>query len=190
MALISGDAKRIGDAFSGALVVGRETDAHMAVVRTLIWPLIDKKWRAHDVGIKSRNTGWPPTFMGTIGYSAGEHLVVRDYERAYAVTEAIAGNRAAAAELRSTAPRRGEQRHTIFEEAGSLMGDAPAGDSGKPAGAFFGGYLHLCGAAPKRIGESLINPGAVAQTLAIVANRERAVRPPSWQGGWRPRSCV
>src|SRR6202158_4176662 len=45
--------------------------------RNLIWPLIDEKWRAHDVGIKSRNTGRPATFMGTVGYSAREHLVVR-----------------------------------------------------------------------------------------------------------------
>ena len=45
--------------------------------RNFVWPSIDEKWRAHDVGIKSRNTGRPATFMGTIGYAAGEHLVVR-----------------------------------------------------------------------------------------------------------------
>src|SRR5215831_16636336 len=47
----------------------------------LIWPLIDEKWRAHDVGIKSRDTGWPATFMGTVGNSTGEHLVVRFFHR-------------------------------------------------------------------------------------------------------------
>src|ERR1700680_3785335 len=41
--------------------------------RNLIWPLIDEKWRAHDVGIKSRNTVGPATFMGAVGYSAGDH---------------------------------------------------------------------------------------------------------------------
>ena len=49
--------------------------------QNLIWPLIDEKWRAHDVGIKSRNTGWPATFMGTVGYSAGDNLVVRFFHR-------------------------------------------------------------------------------------------------------------
>src|SRR6266849_7243719 len=49
--------------------------------RNFVWPLIDEKRRAHDVGIKGRNTGWPATFMGTVGYSAGEHLVVRFFHR-------------------------------------------------------------------------------------------------------------
>jgi hypothetical protein len=44
--------------------------------RDLIWPLIDEKWGADDVGVKSRNTGRPATFVGTVGYSAGDHLVV------------------------------------------------------------------------------------------------------------------
>src|SRR3974390_229427 len=43
----------------------------------LVGPLIDEKWRAYDVGIKSRNTGRPASFMGTVGHSAGDHLVVR-----------------------------------------------------------------------------------------------------------------
>src|SRR6266567_5064128 len=49
--------------------------------RNFVWPLIDEKRRAHDVRIKGRNTGWPATFMGTVGYSAGEHLVVRLFHR-------------------------------------------------------------------------------------------------------------
>src|SRR5580704_17451935 len=49
--------------------------------RYLVWPLIDEKRSAHDVGIESRNTGWPAPFMGTVGYSAGEHLVVGFFHR-------------------------------------------------------------------------------------------------------------
>src|SRR5580658_10298557 len=43
----------------------------------LIWSLIDEKWLAYDVSIERRNTGWPAPFMGTIGYSACDHFVVR-----------------------------------------------------------------------------------------------------------------
>src|SRR6516165_9375388 len=75
----------------------------------LIWQLIDEKWRANDVGIKSRNTGWPATFMSTVGYAAGEHLVVRFFHRRFhpvlqnrigEIGDAVGWNRAAGRRVR------------------------------------------------------------------------------------------
>jgi hypothetical protein len=50
------------------------TNAVLHDDHNLVRQLIDKKWRAYDVGIERRNTGWPAPFMGTVGYSACDHF--------------------------------------------------------------------------------------------------------------------
>src|SRR5271168_3164199 len=75
----------------------------------LVRRLINEKWRAHDVGIKSRNTCWPAPFVGTVGHSAREHLIVRFFhprlrpvlqDRIGEIGDAIGWNRATGRRVR------------------------------------------------------------------------------------------